>query len=192
MHDFEGGPTTVTVRALGESAAGVSPHMVVRVDGNVIGSRFITSNQYDEFSYTFLAAAGTQEIRVEFDNDYYNDSTTPPEDRNLWLDKIIVDCAEEVPPSPCDGLCANPEYFTWSGGSYFSGDLGTGAVCLETLQQAVGGNCGNFASGRQLSVNGAQKVCSGANWMNAPVERNGGYCVHTTAGDHPWAYFYLW
>lgn len=106
--------------------------------------------------------------------------------------KIIVDFAEEVPPSPCDGLCANPEYFTWSGGSYFSGDLGTGAVCLETLQQAVGGNCGNFASGRQLSINGAQKVCSGANWMNAPVERNGGYCVHTTAGDHPWAYFYLW
>ena len=191
-HDFIAGPVTVTVRALGQSAGGSAPHMVVSVDGQVIGSAFVSATTYTDYSYTFEAVAGVQEIRVTFGNDYYNGNTNPPEDRNLWLDSIGVECADEVPPGPCDGLCANPEYMSWSGSSYNSGNLGTGAVCRETLQPVANGNCGNFAGGRQLFVNGVQKVCSGANWLTPPTPRNGGYCVQTTAGNHNYAYFALW
>lgn len=191
-HDFIAGPATVTVRALGQSAGGAAPHMVVSVNGDVIGSAFVSPTMYTDYSYTFEATAGVQEIRVTFGNDYYNGNTNPPEDRNLWLDSISVSCAEEVPPGPCDGLCANPEYMTWSGSSYNSGNLGTGAVCRETLQPVANGNCGNFAGGRQLQINGVQKVCSGANWLTPPTPRNGGYCVQTTAGNHDYAYFALW
>jgi hypothetical protein len=92
---------------------------------------------------------------------------------------------------PCDSFCANPQNVTWSG-SYQSGALGTGAICRETTQPVVGGNCGNFASGRQLSVNGVQMPCNNTNWSAVPPSVNGGYCIQTTAGNYPWAFFTLW
>jgi hypothetical protein len=92
---------------------------------------------------------------------------------------------------PCDGLCNNPVTFSWDG-KYQSGDLQTGAVCRETMQNVSGGNCGNFASSRTLSVNGAVMTCNNQNWTGVPAMRNGGYCIHATAGDYPWAYYTLW
>ena len=73
--------------------------------------------------------------------------------------------------------------------SYQSGALGTGTICRQTTQKVVGGNCGNFAGGRTLSVNGKVMTCNGANWSSIPAPRNGGYCVTTTAGKHSYAYF---
>jgi hypothetical protein len=41
-------------------------------------------------------------------------------------------------------------------------------------------------------LNGVQMSCTG-NWPNPlPPKRNGGYCVETTTGDYPWAYFVTW
>jgi cellobiose epimerase len=93
--------------------------------------------------------------------------------------------------NPCDGLCTNPTTFTMSG-SYSSGNLGTGAVCRQTKSVVHGGNCGNFASSRSLSVNGTKMTCSGGNWSAIPAARNGGYCISTTSGDYSWAFFTLW
>lgn len=186
-HDFTAGPAKVTVRALGQSAAGVAPRMIVRVGGVIVGDVFVTPTTYTDFSFTFLASGGPQEIRIEFTNDFYQ----PPEDRNLWLDKVTVECADEVPASPCAGLCENPSPVSWSG-SYQSGNLGTGAICQETTQPVVGGNCGSLAPGRQLLVNGATQTCNGANWSAVPPPRNGGYCIQTTPGDWPWAFYTLW
>lgn len=186
-HDFTAGPSKITVRALGQSAAGVAPHMVVRVGGVVVGSAFVSPITYSDFPFTFLAAGGPQEIRITFDNDFYQ----PPQDRNLWLDKVTVECTEDVPANPCAGLCDDPQLFSWSD-SYQSGNLGTGAICRETLHAVAGGNCGNLAPGRQLLVNGTAQVCNGANWATPPAPRNGGYCVHTTPGNYAWAFFTLW
>jgi hypothetical protein len=96
-----------------------------------------------------------------------------------------------TPSRPCDGLCANPVTFNWSG-SYQSGPLGTGQVCRETTQPVVGGNCGNLVSPRTLSVNGTVMPCNNVNWSSVPAPRNGGYCVSTTAGNQPWSFFTLW
>jgi hypothetical protein len=87
-------------------------------------------------------------------------------------------------------LCANPT--TFSSASYSSGNLGTGAACFQTTAALRGGVCGNLASGRKLSVNGVAMACNSGNWSSLPAKRNGGYCVQTTAGDFPWAYFVTW
>ncbi|HYQ16270.1 MAG TPA: family 16 glycosylhydrolase [Polyangiaceae bacterium] len=93
--------------------------------------------------------------------------------------------------SPCTGLCTSPK--TFSSASFSSGNLGSGAACYETTAALRGGVCGNLASSRKLSLNGVAMPCGGGNWPAAlPAKRNGGYCVQTTAGDFPWAYFSTW
>jgi hypothetical protein len=185
-HTFTPGPAKLTVAAKGQQAFGVWPHMVVSVGGETIGDVSVTSATFANYTFQFNAPAGSQEIRVTFDNDVF----APPADRNLLVDKVQVDCV--APGSgACASLCANPTPITWSG-SYQGSNLGTGAICLETSQPVVGGNCGNFASGRQLLLNGTQMPCSGSNWSSVPAPLNGGYCVQTTAGDYPWAFVTLW
>jgi subtilisin family serine protease len=105
-------------------------------------------------------------------------------------DDIVV-TVNAGPTTPCGGLCNNPTVFTING-SFQSGNLGTGAVCYQTTSNVVGGNCGNLQSPRTLTVNGTTMTCNGGNWSSIPARRNGGYCVQTTAGNYPWAYFTAW
>lgn len=91
--------------------------------------------------------------------------------------------------TPCTAYCSNPTSFA---GNYSSGNLGTAATCHQTTGNINGGNCGNFANGRQLRVNGTVMTCNNGNWSSLPAKVNGGYCVYTTAGEHPWAYFTTW
>ena len=92
--------------------------------------------------------------------------------------------------APCTGLCNNPVIFTSN--NYNSGNVGTGAGCYQTTATLSGGVCGNFASGRKLTVNGVQMTCGG-NWPSPmPAKRNGGYCLQTTAGNYAWGYFATW
>ncbi|HLK93574.1 MAG TPA: hypothetical protein VKZ18_27025 [Polyangia bacterium] len=92
---------------------------------------------------------------------------------------------------PCASLCSNPVSFSISG-SFQSGNIGTGAVCYQTTSVVHGGNCGNFVSPRTLQVNGTTEPCNAGNWASIPAARNGGYCVQTTAGNQPWAFFTAW
>jgi hypothetical protein len=89
---------------------------------------------------------------------------------------------------PCQGICSNPTNFTTGN----PGNLGTAATCHQTTANLQGGNCGNFVSPRTLSVNGTQMSCNFQNWASLPPKVNGGYCITTTAGNHPWAYFTTW
>lgn len=91
--------------------------------------------------------------------------------------------------TPCSAYCTNPVSFS---GNYNSGNLGTAATCHQTTGNLAGGNCGNFANGRQLRVNGTVMTCNNGNWSSLPAKVNGGYCVYTTAGDFSWAYFATW
>lgn len=91
--------------------------------------------------------------------------------------------------TPCGGLCTGPTVF--SGPSYNSGNLGTGAQCFETTANLTGANCGNFASGRTFEVNGTAVTCNGGN-ISLPAKRNGGYCFEASAGNQAWAYFSTW
>jgi len=186
-HTFTGGATTLTVRARGQSAQGVAPHMIVRVGGVTVGDIFVTATDWQDYTFNFSTTAGSKEIRIQFDNDLY----APPADRNLYIDRFSVNCGSGNLGNPCDSLCDNPTTISWNG-SYQSGNLGTGAICRQTTQPVTGGNCGNFASGRQLRVNGTTVPCNNAPWPTVPAARNGGYCIQTTQGNWAWAFVTLW
>jgi hypothetical protein len=85
-HDFEAGAATITVRAQGMVAQDTWPHLRVSVGGNEIGEATVEGTAYSDYTFPFTATAGTQEIRVEFDNDFSDDV----EDRNLIVDRIVV------------------------------------------------------------------------------------------------------
>ena len=106
-------------------------------------------------------------------------------------DDIVITVNAAGGSSPCAGLCSNPVAFTISG-SFQSGNLGTGAVCYQTTSVVHGGNCGNFVSPRTLQVNGTTEACNSSNWASVPAARNGGYCIQTTTGNQPWAFFTTW
>jgi hypothetical protein len=112
-------------------------------------------------------------------------------DGALSASDTIVVTVNPAGATPCSGLCSNPINFTING-SFQSGNLGTGAVCYQTTATIWGGNCGNFVSPRTLKVNGTTEPCNNLNWSTIPARRNGGYCIQTTAGNYPWAYFTAW
>lgn len=93
-HDFAPGPTRITVRARGEPALGVFPHMVVSVGGSPIGSTTVSSTEFADYDFHPFLTAGPQLLSITFDNDFF----TPPEDRNLIVDHVAVDC-RTIPPS---------------------------------------------------------------------------------------------
>jgi hypothetical protein len=98
-----------------------------------------------------------------------------------------------APPTPCGGICSNPVNFSIApSGSFQSGNIGTGAVCLQTTSVVHGGNCGNFAFPRSLTVNGAGRPCTGGNWATVPPARNGGYCFSATPGNQSYAFITAW
>jgi secreted trypsin-like serine protease len=91
--------------------------------------------------------------------------------------------------TPCASLCSNPTPITTQ--SFASGPLGTSARCYEASINFVSGNCGGFASGRTLSINGTTMTCNGQNWT-WPAKRNGGYCIQANAGLNSYAWFTTW
>jgi hypothetical protein len=188
-HTFAPGYTEINVVARGDAAFGVWPHMVVTVDGEVVGDVNVTTAGWSTYTFAFNATAGNQQIRVAFDNDVY---APPFADRNLIVDALYIDCVEPPPPAgdPCASFCAGPDEITWEG-SYQSGDLGTGTTCRQTTQEAVGINCSNFTGGKQLSINGVPMTCNNQNQL-LPTPVDGGYCIQSTAGDYSWASYALW
>jgi len=70
--------------------------------------------------------------------------------------------------APCAGLCTNPVIF--SSNNFNSGNIGSAAGCYQTIASLNGGVCGNFASGRKLTINGVQMSCAG-NWPS-PLPAN--------------------
>jgi len=95
-----------------------------------------------------------------------------------------------IPTTPCSGICSNPINFP--GPNHQGNNIGSGAVCYQTMATLSGGNCGNFAGGRTFSVNGQTMSCDSGNWWSLPAPRAGGYCLSSTAGNYPWAFFTTW
>lgn len=100
---------SATVVAKGDSALGVWPHWVVRVDGAIVDGAFVTSDDWAPYIFDFDASARAQDVRIEFDDDHYD----PPEhDRNLYVDRVTIACA----PTCNDDLTNGTETDTDCGG----------------------------------------------------------------------------
>jgi len=89
-HNFDGGSKVITVVARGQAAAGVAAHMTVSIDGVLKYFYSISPTAWTAYNFNVEATAGTHEIRVDFDNDYNQNG----QDRNLYVDKVIVGCGD--------------------------------------------------------------------------------------------------
>ena len=77
--------TRIAVRARGQLGGGAWPHLVLRLDDEIIGDAVVDGAEYASFEFS-ASGAGTRLLSVSFDNDYYQGG----EDRNLYLDSVEV------------------------------------------------------------------------------------------------------
>jgi hypothetical protein len=77
---------TIKVYAKGESAAGVAPRMRVAIDGVELGTASVTATAYTLYTFALTTTLGNRTVRITFDND----ALINGEDRNLLVDKVVV------------------------------------------------------------------------------------------------------
>lgn len=83
--------------AKGDCAQNEWPLMEFRIDNQASGSMTIASSSWQEYVFDKYVSSGIHKIAVAFMNDYY----LQPEDRNLYVDKIIIESTEIAePPDP--------------------------------------------------------------------------------------------
>ena len=81
------GKYRVVVRARGSPAKGVWPRMVLVVDGQRRGAATVASKEFAEHAFEIELAAGLHRVAVAFTNDLL----AGREDRNLYLDRIVLE-----------------------------------------------------------------------------------------------------
>jgi endo-1,3-1,4-beta-glycanase ExoK len=87
-HAFKGGSITLRILAAGQQAAGIWPHMIVRVGNQPVGDTTVNTAAFASYSFTAtIASPGTQTLSISFDNDFFANG----EDRNLLVDAITID-----------------------------------------------------------------------------------------------------
>jgi phage tail tape-measure protein len=147
------GPTTLTVNAMGSVAAGTFPHMVVSVGGKTVGTASVQATSWTAYPFAFTATAGAQEIRVTFDND----AVSGNEDRNLYVENVVMSCGASAPPPP--------------------------PACVPTTCAAAKLDCGSVSDGcggaLACGTCTAPSTCGGAGVANvcgsAALRRNGAH-----------------
>ncbi len=108
-------PTTGTyqfqVVARGDYAGGAWPQMEVRVDQQPIASVTVNTSTWNTFTIQKPVAAGSRRVAIAFTNDYYS----PPADRNLIVDKVILSSLTADTTAPTVSLTAPAAGATVSG-----------------------------------------------------------------------------
>jgi hypothetical protein len=82
------GATTLTVTAFADVAQGTGAHMIVTVGGTQIGAAYVNATSFKDYPFSFTATAGAQEVRVQFDNDYFGGAGGA--DRNLIVKTVVI------------------------------------------------------------------------------------------------------
>lgn len=104
-------PPMLIVRARGSLAAGIGPQMVVRVDGNTVGTVDVTSTDFASYSFVVPALAAGAKVDVVFTND----AVINGEDRNLYL-AYVAQGSQVLMPTETNAL-----YDRGKGGKAFDG-----------------------------------------------------------------------
>ncbi|MBM4081618.1 MAG: hypothetical protein FJ278_18080, partial [Planctomycetes bacterium] len=74
------------IRAGGTPCEGVFPIAALRVDGKLLGSVSLSQKEWETYALSAKVTQGKHRVSVAFTND----ASRPPEDRNLYLDKLLV------------------------------------------------------------------------------------------------------
>ena len=99
-----------TLRAYGTVAAGEWSMAELRLDHVPQDTITVNSAQYAEFSAFFPVSAGTHEVAIAFINDF----SEPPEDRNLYVDRLriqLITIVSDVAVKPPASGSALPSTF---------------------------------------------------------------------------------
>jgi len=99
------GAYTVEVRAWGSPAGGVWPEMALLVDGDPVKSVTVASTNGAAYSFHAELPAGIHEIGVSF----LNDALIGKEDRNLYLQQIIIRGPADPLPADANELFEESE-----------------------------------------------------------------------------------
>ena len=87
---FTGGSQKLIITAAGQNGAGW-PNMRVTVGSQEVLNVTVNTADWHDYEVTFNAPNGNAEVRVYFTNDNYQPNANPPIDRNLFLEKVVVE-----------------------------------------------------------------------------------------------------
>ena len=82
------GIATIILQAKGDKADNIPPHMIVELEGQEIGSIFVDSTEWKEYSFSINTDGGIKVLSVTFTNDGANQKLK--EDRNLYVGEARV------------------------------------------------------------------------------------------------------
>jgi endoglucanase len=178
---------TLVVTARGSPASGVWPHMVVSVGSTTVGAVSVTSSTWATYSFP-VAAGASGAIRVTFDND----AVTSTEDRNLFVDKIVSQCASTTttttstttttptPTGTCTGTTVEAETMFHSTGGAVTGGWDLWSNGYASAQVAFP------AASAQLVVTARGTPASGI-WPHMVVSVGGVTVGSATVASSSWA-----
>ena len=78
------------VRASGSKAGGAFPNIALSVDGKKLGDLTLRRETWHTLRLEADVPAGEHEVGLAFTNDYYDDTQTPPADRNLRIAGLAI------------------------------------------------------------------------------------------------------
>jgi GH35 family endo-1,4-beta-xylanase len=97
----------ISVRAYGSPAASEWPEMAILIDGLAEGTKTVDRKEAADYVFSVEIPAGGVELSVAFSNDFL----TATEDRNLYLERIMIEPpTETTDPTPISAKSMAEEY----------------------------------------------------------------------------------
>lgn len=162
-HHFGEGAVTITVYARGSVAAKVWPNLRLSVGGVALGNVTVNTTTYVPYSFSHTAIAGPAEIRVQFTNDLNQNG----QNRNLYVDRVVLSCADTPAPSCTDGLKNGTETGVDCGGS-------CAARCADESPCAVNADCSSNACVSGVCQSSSGTLTARVNFLD---DWGSGYCA---------------
>jgi tetratricopeptide (TPR) repeat protein len=86
------GNARFTFQAMGTPARGIWPHMVVKLDNEIIGEVDVTSEKLEDYEFRKAVKPGKYNLSISFTNDFYmvDEKAKTIEDRNLYVRRCRI------------------------------------------------------------------------------------------------------
>ncbi|MCG7865573.1 MAG: hypothetical protein JAY74_04265 [Candidatus Thiodiazotropha taylori] len=125
------------VIAFGSPAQGVWPNMLFGIDYTIQPAIAVDSPAPKTYRFQAQALAGEHYVSISFNNDFYN----PPEDRNLYVDKVRISTYDD--PTTTVSLTASPDVIAQGFDSTLTWSSTGSASCIGTGFETNGATSGS-------------------------------------------------
>ena len=128
---------TFEVTAFGSPAQGVWPNMLLGIDQDIQPGIIVDSSAPKTYAFQVQVAAGQHYVSISFNNDLYN----PPEDRNLYVDKVKISIYDD--PVSTVSLTASPDFITEGHDATLTWSSTDSTSCIGTGFETSGATSGS-------------------------------------------------